>query len=102
MAIRRELFAGEVLYRQGDVSDCAWLLESGTVELVSVTGRRVASHGVFGPGELIGELGQVISELRFTHDNDLKQTVNDLRSGIYFITGSHNGASFQKKLVVTR
>ncbi len=57
MAIRRELFAGEVLYRQGEVSDCAWLLESGTVELVSVTGRRVASHGVFGPGELIGELG---------------------------------------------
>lgn len=57
MAIRRELFAGEVLYRQDDVSDCAWLLESGHVELVSVTGRRVASQGVFGPGELIGELG---------------------------------------------
>ena len=57
MTVRRELFAGEVLYQQGEPSDCAWLLESGQVELVSVQGRRTASHGVFGPGELIGELG---------------------------------------------
>ena len=57
MTIRRELFAGEVLYQQGDVSDCAWLLESGQVELVSVHGRRTSRHGTFGPGELIGELG---------------------------------------------
>ncbi len=57
MSIRRELFAGEVLYRQGDPSDCAWLIESGQVELVSVQGRRTARHGVLGAGELIGELG---------------------------------------------
>ena len=57
MAIRRELFAGEVLYRQGDPTDCAWLVESGQVELVSVHGRRTTRHGVLGAGELIGELG---------------------------------------------
>lgn len=57
MSIRRELFAGEVLYRQGDPSDCAWLVESGQVELVSVQGRRTTRHGVLGAGELIGELG---------------------------------------------
>ncbi len=57
MTIRRELFAGEVLYRQGDPSDCAWLVESGQVELVSVQGRRTSRHGVLGAGELIGELG---------------------------------------------
>ena len=57
MAIRRELFAGEVLYRQGDPTDCAWLVESGQVELVSVQGRRTSRHGLLGAGELIGELG---------------------------------------------
>ena len=57
MAIRRELFAGEVLYRQGDPTDCAWLVESGQIELVSVQGRRTSRHGVLGAGELIGELG---------------------------------------------
>ncbi|MGN6513381.1 MAG: EAL domain-containing protein, partial [Lysobacteraceae bacterium] len=56
MGIRRELFAGEVLYRQGDASDCAWLVEQGAIELVAVQGRRTVPHGVFGPGELIGEL----------------------------------------------
>ena len=60
-AIRRELFSGEVLFRQGESSDCAWLIESGAIELVrepapGETGGRVA-HGTFGPGELIGELG---------------------------------------------
>jgi diguanylate cyclase len=59
MAIRRELFAGEVLYRQGEPSDCAWLVEHGTIELVSVQGRREISHGVLGAGELIGELGML-------------------------------------------
>ncbi len=59
MAIQRELFAGEVLFRQGDPSDCAWLVEAGAIELVSVQGRREISHGVLGPGELIGELGML-------------------------------------------
>ncbi|HVR81665.1 MAG TPA: EAL domain-containing protein [Luteimonas sp.] len=59
MAIRRELFAGEVLYRQGDLSDCAWLVERGAIELVSIQGRRELSHGVMGPGELLGELGML-------------------------------------------
>jgi len=59
MTIRRELFAGEVLYRQGDVSDCAWLIERGSIELSSLQGRRNTSLGTFGPGELIGELGML-------------------------------------------
>ena len=59
MTIRRELFAGEVLYRQGDPSDCAWLIERGSIELASVQGRRKSHLGVFGPGELIGELGML-------------------------------------------
>jgi EAL domain-containing protein (putative c-di-GMP-specific phosphodiesterase class I) len=57
MTIRRELFAGEVLYTQGEPSDCAWLIERGAVELVSVNGRRETRRGVLGPGELIGEIG---------------------------------------------
>jgi EAL domain-containing protein (putative c-di-GMP-specific phosphodiesterase class I) len=59
MATRRELFAGEVLYRQGDPSDCAWLVEQGAIELTSMQGRRTVGHGVLGPGELIGELGML-------------------------------------------
>ena len=63
VAIRRALLTGEVLFRQGEPSDYAWLIESGTIELVrepapGEAGGRVA-HGTFGPGELIGELGLI-------------------------------------------
>jgi CRP-like cAMP-binding protein len=60
----RELFSGEVLYRQGDASDCAWLIERGAIELHSVQGRRTIVHGVLGPGELIGELGMLDGQPR--------------------------------------
>lgn len=56
-AVRRELFAGEILYQQGDPSDCAWLVESGAIELTAARGGDALAHGVVGPGELIGELG---------------------------------------------
>lgn len=63
-AIRRELFAGEVLYRQGDPSDCAWLVESGSIELTASRGGDEVAHGVLGPGELLGELGLLESASR--------------------------------------
>ena len=58
-SVTRELFASEVLYRQGEPSDCAWLIERGAIELASVQGRRTISHGVLGPGALLGELGML-------------------------------------------
>jgi len=60
----RELFSGEILYRQGDPSDCAWLVERGAIELNSEQGRRTIHHGVLGPGELIGELGMLDGQPR--------------------------------------
>jgi EAL domain-containing protein (putative c-di-GMP-specific phosphodiesterase class I) len=58
-SVTRELFSGEILYRQGDPSDCAWLIERGAIELNSVQGWRTIHHGLLGPGELIGELGML-------------------------------------------
>jgi EAL domain-containing protein (putative c-di-GMP-specific phosphodiesterase class I) len=63
-SVIRELFPGEILYRQGDPSDCAWLVERGAIELSSEQGRRTIHHGVLGPGELIGELGMLDGQPR--------------------------------------
>jgi len=57
--IRRSLFAGEVLYQQGEPADCAWLIESGEIALTSDDGRRRYEHGHYGPGEMIGELAML-------------------------------------------
>ncbi|HET7126128.1 MAG TPA: EAL domain-containing protein [Lysobacter sp.] len=57
--IRRSLFAGEVLYQQGEPADCAWLIESGQIALTSHDGRRLHEHGHYGSGEMIGELAML-------------------------------------------
>jgi EAL domain-containing protein (putative c-di-GMP-specific phosphodiesterase class I) len=57
MPTQRKLMAGEVLFRQGEPSHCAWLVETGEIELVAVNGRRTTRHGLFGPGALVGEVG---------------------------------------------
>ena len=54
--IRRELFPGEVLFRQGDPAGCAWLVEHGEIVLQVESEAGPQPPRVFGPGELIGEL----------------------------------------------
>jgi len=54
--IRRELFPGEVLFRQGDPAGCAWLVERGEVVLQVESEAGPQPPRVFGSGELIGEL----------------------------------------------
>lgn len=62
--IRRKLFPGEVLFRQDEPADCAWLIESGAIQLQSLRDGRAHTQGVLGPGELIGELGLLDSTRR--------------------------------------
>lgn len=56
MAIRRELFQGETLYRQGAIDHCAWVIERGAVELTSGVAKDFRRLGLFGVGDLVGEL----------------------------------------------
>lgn len=54
--IRRELFPGEVLFRQGEPAGCAWLVERGEVILQVESTAGPQPPRIFGAGELIGEL----------------------------------------------
>lgn len=38
LSMRRELSAGQVLYAQGEPSDCAWIVERGAIDLVGELG----------------------------------------------------------------
>lgn len=53
---RRKLTAGEVLFRQGDPGDAAYVIESGGIEIFApaASGRTVLAR--LGPDEIFGEM----------------------------------------------
>jgi CRP-like cAMP-binding protein len=54
----REVAKGEALFQRDTVSDGIWLLEHGTVSILSGTSEPDASRlATFGPGQFVGEMG---------------------------------------------
>ena len=53
------LAAGETLFQQGDLSDRAYIVESGLVEVVAKTGESEVVLARLGPGEVVGEMGLI-------------------------------------------
>src|SRR5436305_1270930 len=74
--------AGEVLFRQGDAADCAYLLESGEVEVIVDTPLGSLVIAVATPPQIIGEIAlfceaprsatvvakSAVTALRLTHE----------------------------------
>lgn len=57
VAVPRHLAPGEVLFREGDVSDTCYVVRSGRVRAVRVNpGGRTITLATFGPPEFFGEL----------------------------------------------
>jgi len=52
---RRAFKSGETIFREGDPSDFAYFIVSGTVEAQLANGRKIAMQ----PGEVFGEMGLV-------------------------------------------
>lgn len=47
---------GEWLFHEGDNGDCAYLVESGEIQIVLERGEDLIPLGVYGPGSLFGEM----------------------------------------------
>lgn len=55
----KEFRAGDILFRAGDPSDSAYLIESGHVEIIRGQGADATQIAVLGPGEIFGEMALV-------------------------------------------
>ena len=55
---------GAVILRQGDVGDCLYVIQQGTVEIVIERDGQVTRIGLAGPGELIGEMAVFERQVR--------------------------------------
>ncbi|HUS24252.1 MAG TPA: EAL domain-containing protein [Candidatus Binatia bacterium] len=54
---RRKLDTGEVLFREGDAGDCAYLIESGRIEVFrEVAAGRRETMAELGTGDMVGEM----------------------------------------------
>lgn len=58
------LAAGETLFQQDDLSDRAYIVESGLVEVVAKTGDGEVVVARLGPGEVVGEMGLIAGTRR--------------------------------------
>ena len=58
------LEAGETLFQQDDLSDRAYIVESGLVEVVAKTGDGEVVVARLGPGEVVGEMGLIAGTRR--------------------------------------
>ena len=60
MRVDRETYReGDVVFRQGETGDRAFLIERGRVRLVQSDGRNAYNHGWYEGGELLGELAPI-------------------------------------------
>jgi hypothetical protein len=89
------------------VNDCTGLNEQVNTEN-SISIFPNPNNGIFSVQArggmqllLVNELGQVIKTLSFTEENNFRQNIQGLSSGIYFLKDAQNGSAFQSKLVVT-
>lgn len=56
---RRQFAAGEILMRQGDPGDCAWLIDSGEVEVILTRADKPVRLSRLSRGVLVGEMALI-------------------------------------------
>jgi EAL domain-containing protein (putative c-di-GMP-specific phosphodiesterase class I) len=56
---KRQFSKGEVLIREGERGDCAYIIESGEVEILVQRDGQLIQIGTRGPGSLLGEMAMI-------------------------------------------
>jgi len=72
---KRILLANEVVFRNGDVGDCAYLIETGRVEILLETDTGEHRLGMIEKGELFGEVALIDQHPRTATARAIEQTV---------------------------
>lgn len=62
--VRRSFANGSTIFKEGDAANCAYIVESGHVEIFKVVNGRRIHLGSVGPWGMFGELGLIDSSPR--------------------------------------
>lgn len=63
-AQKRDLSPGEVLYHQGELTPGGFVVQSGTIELISKQNENETSLGMFLTGSVVGQMALITNSLR--------------------------------------
>jgi CRP/FNR family transcriptional regulator, cyclic AMP receptor protein len=78
MNLRRKLKKGETIFSQGSPSDCAFIINSGSVEIIENTSKGQKVIGQLTENEIFGEMGLIDGKPR-------SATVRALEDSVVFI-----------------
>ncbi len=73
--LRRIFTQGEIIFREGERQDIAFIIEEGEVEIWTEINGRKRVLNVLGPGALFGELALVDRQPRSASASTLKETI---------------------------
>ena len=59
MNLRRNFGKGEIIFHEGSVSDCAYVIEMGSIEIYTTTPQGEKILGTLGANEIFGEMGLI-------------------------------------------
>jgi CRP-like cAMP-binding protein len=59
MNLRKSLKKGEVIFNEGNPSDCAYIIGMGSIEIFTTTPEGQKVLGVLGENEIFGEMGLI-------------------------------------------
>jgi len=57
--LTRAVAPGEIIFREADLADCAYVVTTGAIEIHTGKGRDSRCVAVIGPGELLGEMAML-------------------------------------------
>lgn len=73
-SITRTFHKGATLFKEGQVSDLAYIVKKGRVAIYRVLNNRRVGLGERGPGEMVGEMGVITAEPRTSSAEALEFT----------------------------
>ena len=59
MNLRRNFGKGEIIFHEGSVSDCAYVIAMGSIEIYTTTPQGEKVLGTLGANEIFGEMGLI-------------------------------------------
>lgn len=79
---KKKFKKGDLLIREGEAGECAYVIEAGNVEILVQRGGQPIQIGVRGPGSLIGEMAMIddkprTATVRATEDCDVLEITRE-------------------------